>query len=140
MRAIRLCAGLLTALCCTSCTSYLVKTRTYLTDLNYAQPKPGAFKVITRNVTATVHWDSDDTETPRGSEAYMLKMTSLLTTAMQQLTARANLQDNQALYNVRVSAPDVIEDYMAYALFTVFFWHEQRAAVTITADVIEFTS
>jgi hypothetical protein len=140
MKAIGLCAPLLAALFCTSCTSYVVRSRSYLTDLSYAQPRPGGFTVVKRNLSATVNWDSDDPSTPRGSEAYMLKMTSLLTTAMQQLTAKANLQNNQALYNVRVSAPDVIDDYMAYVVLTVVFWREQRAAVTVTADVIEFTS
>ncbi len=141
MRALGLCALLLTTvLGASSCTTYLVKSKSYLIDMNYAQPRPGGFRVVKRNLTATVSWDSDDNDVPRGSEAYMLKMTSLLTTATQRLLEQANLQDNQALYNVRISAPGVRDQYMAYALITVVFWREQRNAATITADVIEFTN
>ena len=64
-------------------------------------------------------------------------MTSLMVEAMKKLTAKANLQDNQALYNVRISSPGVQETYMAYIVLSVLFWFESRYAVTLWADVIE---
>ncbi len=53
------------------CTSYSVQSRTYLTDLNYAEPVPGEFLVVKKNLTATAWWDSDQSPYSQGSEAYM---------------------------------------------------------------------
>jgi hypothetical protein len=58
---------------------------------------------------------------------------------MAQLVRQANLQDNQALSNVRISSPGVTEQYMAYFVLGFAIWREHRHAVMITADVIEFT-
>jgi len=120
------------------CSSYLVQSKAYLTDLNYAQPKAGKFRYVKRNVSATTFWDSHKSPEERGSEGYMIRMTSLLVQTMKQLLHLANLQPNQALYNVRVSAPGVAERYFAFILITAFFWTESRHTVSITADVIEY--
>jgi predicted XRE-type DNA-binding protein len=122
----------------TGCTSYLVQSKAYMTDLNYAKPKPGKFRYVKRNLHATTFWDSHKSPEERGSPAYMLRLTSLMVQTMKALLRQANLQDNQALYNVRVSAPGVSDTYFAYVLITAFFWIESRYAVTIRADVIEY--
>jgi hypothetical protein len=122
-----------------SCASYQIASREYLTDLNYAEPRPGKFKVLQKNLKVTVDWDSDDARFPQGSDAYMQRMSGLMTTAVRDLVRKANLQDNQALYNVRISAPAIDDAYMAYFIFGVAFWNRSRAQVSVTADVIEFT-
>ncbi len=122
----------------TGCTSYVIHSKAYLTDLNYAKPKPGKFKYLQRNVRATTFWDSHASKEDKGSTAYMQRMTSLMVMTMKKLLARANLQDNQALYNVRVSAPGVADTYFAFFIIGAAFWVESRHAVTITADVIEY--
>jgi hypothetical protein len=122
-----------------SCASYQIASREYLTDLNYAEPRPGKFKVLQKNLKVTVDWDSDDARFPQGSDAYMQRMSGLMTTAVRDLVQKANLQDNQALYNVRISAPAIDDAYMAYFIFGVAFWNRSRAQVSVTADVIEFT-
>jgi hypothetical protein len=123
----------------TSCVPYQIASRDYLIDLNYAQPRPGKFRVLQKDVKVSVEWDSEDPRFPKGSEAYMQRMSGLLTMAVRELAKKANLQDNQALYNVRVSAPAANDLYMAYVILSVAFWTESRAQVSITADVIEFT-
>jgi len=120
------------------CTSYIVKSKAYLADMNYAQPKPGKFRYVKRHVTASVFWDSDTTNAAKGSPEYVRQMTTLMIQATKSLLFKAKLQHNQALYNVRISAPTVVERYMAYFIIGVAFWTESRYAVTITADVIEF--
>lgn len=120
------------------CSSYLVRSKAYLTDLNYAQPKAGKFRYVKRNVSATTFWDSHKSPEGKGTEAYMIRMTSLLVQTMKQIVQKANLQPNQALYNVRVSAPGVEEKYFALALIIGVFWFESRYSVSITADVIEY--
>ena len=92
-----------------------------------------------KNLKVTVDWDSDDARFPQGSDAYMQRMSGLMTTAVRDLVRKANLQDNQALYNVRISAPAIDDAYMAYFIFGVAFWNRSRAQVSVTADVIEFT-
>ncbi len=116
------------------CSSYLVKSKSYLTDLDYAQPKPGQFRYVKRNILATSFWDSHLSPEEAGSPAYMIRMTSLLVQTMKQILGKANLQANQALYNVRISAPSVQDRYFFWA----FFWFKSRHTVTISADVIEF--
>lgn len=120
------------------CTSYVVKSKSYLADVNYAQPKPGKFRVIKRNVTATTFWDSEESRAEKGSPQYVAEMTSLMTRAMQSVVRQANLGANQALYNVRISAPGVTDQYFAFFIIGAAFWFESRYAVTITADVIEY--
>lgn len=120
------------------CSSYLVKSKAYITDLNYAKPKAGKFRYLKRNIQVTTFWDSHKSLESKGSTAYMQRMTSLMVETMKQLLRKANLQDNQALYNVRVSAPSVSDRYFALAIFVAVFWFESRHSVTITADVIEF--
>lgn len=120
------------------CTSYMVKSKSYLADVNYAQPKPGKFRVIKRNITVTAFWDSEKSQAETGSPEYVAEMTSLMTRAMAGVVSRANLGANQALYNVRISAPGVTDKYFAFFIIGAAFWFESRYAVTITADVIEF--
>ena len=135
----RLLCALFASLMAASCASYQIASREYLTDLNYAEPRPGKFKVLQKNLKVTVDWDSDDARFPQGSDAYMQRMSGLMTTAVRDLVRKANLQDNQALYNVRISAPAIDDAYMAYFIFGVAFWNRSRAQVSVTADVIEFT-
>ena len=135
----RLLCALFAGLMATSCASYQIASREYLTDLNYAEPRPGKFKVIQKDLKVTVDWDSDDVRFPQGSDAYMQRMSGLMTTAVRDLVRKANLQDNQALYNVRISAPAVDDTYMAYIVFGVIVWNRSRAQVSVTSDVIEFT-
>lgn len=129
--AIPLAAALL--LSAGACTSYVVKDKVYFLDLNDAQPAPGHFRVVKKDVTATAFWDSKESSEPAGSKGYMERMTSLMIEATKALLAKADLQPNQTLYNVRVSAPRVTDQYGGF-----FIRFESRHAVTITADVIEF--
>lgn len=121
-----------------SCTSYTVQSKSYITDFNHAQPRPGKFRYVKRNLMATAFWDSEKSPEEKGSAAYVVRMTSLVVEATKQLTAQANLGPNQSLYNVRISAPGVTDQYFAYFIFGAAFWFESRYAVTISADVIEF--
>jgi hypothetical protein len=129
--AIPLAAALL--LSAGACTSYVVKDKITFVDMNYAEPAPGHFKVVKRGITATAFWDSKESKEKAGSARYMERMTSLMIEATKALLANADLQPNQALYNVRVSAPRVTDQYFGF-----FIWFHSRYAVTITADVIEF--
>ena len=121
-----------------SCTSYTVQSKSYITDFNHAQPRPGRFRYVKRNLMATAFWDSEKSPEEKGSPAYVVRMTSLVVEATKQLTAQANLGPNQALYNVRISAPGVTDQYFAFFIIAAAFWFESRYAVTISAAVIEF--
>lgn len=121
-----------------SCTSYFVHGRTYLADMNYAKPEPGKFRYVKRNLSVTVFWDSDKSKEEKGSKAYMNRMTSLMIQATKTLLYQAQLQHNQALYNVRISTSGVKDQYMAFFILGAAFWFESRYSVTMTADVIEF--
>lgn len=118
------------------CTSFHVVSRQYLYDLDYAQPEPGGFTYVSRDLNVTIVLDTDTEEI--GSEEFANKITTMLTRAMGQLVQLANLQDNQVLYNIRVSAPIIDEVYVAPILFIPVFWTEGNLQISITADVIEF--
>ena len=120
------------------CTRYVIRDKVVLTDLAYAKPLPGKFRYIKRNVSATAVWDSKESKEEKGSAAYMLSMSSLAVRATKKLLYKVNLQHNQALYNVRMSSPRVLDTYFWYFLIIAGFYTESRATVTITADVIEF--
>jgi hypothetical protein len=126
------------ALAASGCTSYIVKSRAYSADVDYAKPQPGKFRVVKRNLTVTTFWDSETSKAEEGSEAYLKEMTSLMVRAMAQLVAKAQLGPNQALYNVRISAPGVADRYFAYFIIGAAIWYESRYTVTLSADVIEF--
>jgi hypothetical protein len=134
----------LLALAClttTGCTTYQVVSREYsFASLNYARPAPGKFKYVQRDLKVTVDWDTDDSSSPRGSEAYVARMSTMLVEATKQILVKAALKDNQALYNVRVSAPQVNDAYFAFLILTATSWVETHAQVSIAADVIEFTN
>jgi len=126
------------ALGASGCTSYMVKSRAYTADVDYAKPQPGKFRVVKRNLTVTTFWDSETSKAEEGTEAYLKEMTSLMVRAMAQLVAKAQLGPNQALYNVRISSPGVSDRYFAYFIIGAAFWYESRYSVTLSADVIEF--
>jgi hypothetical protein len=121
-----------------ACSHYSIKDKMVFADMNYAKPAPGRFRYVKRNVSATAFWDSETSKARAGSKAYMLQMTSLAVTATKKLLYKVNLQHNQALYNVRISAPSVTDTYFFWVLIVAGFHWKSRASVTITADVIEF--
>jgi hypothetical protein len=133
--SVLLCVGTLAAPA--GCSHYYVKDRVVLADLSYAKPAPGGFRYVKRHVTATAYWDSEKSKEEVGSKAYMRRMTSLAAEAIKRLLYKVDLQHNQALYNVRISAPAVLDTYFFYAIFLGGKYWESRASVTITADVIE---
>lgn len=120
------------------CTRYYVHDKTILSDMNYAKPDPGRFKYIKRNVTASASWDEKTSKESAGSKAFMVRMTSLAAQATKELLYKVNLQHNQALYNVRISSPVIVDTYFWWFLFLAGLYKEGHATVTITADVIEF--
>jgi len=120
------------------CTRYVIKDKVVLSDLAYAKPLPGKFRYIKRNVSATAMWDSKESKEEKGSKGYMMRMSSLAVRATKKLLYKVNLQHNQALYNVRISSPRVVDTYFWWFVFIAGLYTESRATVTVTADVIEF--
>jgi len=122
-----------------NCTSYELVHSGTTGYLDYANPDVGKFKYIKHNIVGKAVFSEENSGLNKGSKEWVDKISNLSKEALKDLIKNADLQDNQALYNIKIDQPTMIDRKSAgclslFGATLVYLYIE----VSISADVIEF--